>query len=341
MKLPNALEVMRSPPTAVLAGLAIALVTTLLFLPSFDDPAAEMDEGALVAYPSLVLEGLVPGRDFETFYGPGQPWLVAGAFEVFGPTLTVERLVGLGFRIATAVSIFVLVMPLGVALAAIGSLAAVILLLPLGLPALAILGALAALLAALATLSRTAARGLTRAPDSATAFAVAGLLGGVAVVFRPDLLPAVLLGSAPLFAIRAPVRFIDRPSFRLGDDAAAAALNQILPRLAARSEPGDRVFVGPQDLRRTNYTDTFVHFLLPETRPASFYTELNPGAANAADSGLADELRRADAVLLTTRFDHFLEPNDSRVYGSPEPNEVVAEEFRVDQRRDTYTLYRR
>ena len=55
----------------------------------------EMDEGAVVAYPARVLDGAVPHRDFLTFYGPGNLWLVAGAFAVFGESVGTERAVGL------------------------------------------------------------------------------------------------------------------------------------------------------------------------------------------------------------------------------------------------------
>ncbi len=54
-----------------------------------------MDEGAVVAYAARVLDGAVPHRDFLTFYGPGNPWLVAGAFAVFGESVGTERAVGL------------------------------------------------------------------------------------------------------------------------------------------------------------------------------------------------------------------------------------------------------
>ena len=64
---------------------AIVLVVVALSVPSLDDGGPEMDEGTLVAYPTLVRHGLVPGRDFETFYGPAQPYLIAAAFEVAGP----------------------------------------------------------------------------------------------------------------------------------------------------------------------------------------------------------------------------------------------------------------
>ena len=56
--------------------------------------AFEMDEGAVNAYAARILDGAVPHRDFLTFYGPGNLWLVAGAFEVFGESVGVERAVG-------------------------------------------------------------------------------------------------------------------------------------------------------------------------------------------------------------------------------------------------------
>ena len=52
--------------------------------------AFEMDEGAVNAYAVRVLDGAVPHRDFLTFYGPGNLWLVAGAFEVFGESVGVS-----------------------------------------------------------------------------------------------------------------------------------------------------------------------------------------------------------------------------------------------------------
>ena len=53
-----------------------------------------MDEGSVVAYSDRVLDGAVPHRDFLTFYGPGNLWMVAGAFAVFGASVATERGVG-------------------------------------------------------------------------------------------------------------------------------------------------------------------------------------------------------------------------------------------------------
>jgi hypothetical protein len=46
---------------------AAAVILTLLvpIWSSFEKPADEMDEGALLVYPELILKGQVPYRDFE------------------------------------------------------------------------------------------------------------------------------------------------------------------------------------------------------------------------------------------------------------------------------------
>ena len=56
-----------------------------------------------------------------------------------------------------------------------------------------------------------------------------------------------------------------------------------------------------------------MYFLLRDLGPASYYMEMNPGTANREGSGLADELRRADWLILTSEWDDWDEPNDSTV----------------------------
>ena len=70
--------------------------------------------------------------------------------------------------------------------------------------------------------------------------------------------------------------------------------------------------------------------------------------ANAEGSGMADELRAADIVILSSIRDDWDEPNDSREFGPNEPNEVVEDDFcLVDSYgtglggRGLYELYRR
>jgi HAMP domain-containing protein len=114
-------------------------------------------------------------------------------------------------------------------------------------------------------------------------------------------------------------------SFRVADPVAASDLELMVAEVERLSEPGDSIFVGTSDLTRTVYGDTFVYFLLPDLVPASFYTELNPGTANAEGSDLAEELERADFLLLTDRWEP--DTDEAGEAGSDAAQEVVDERF--------------
>jgi len=115
--------------------------------------------------------------------------------------------------------------------------------------------------------------------------------------------------------------------FYYGRPDAVVAVNALLPVVEANTEPGDTLFVGTGDLRKTAYSEAFLYYLLPHLDPATRYIEMDPGVANAEDSGLADEVRAADVLILSSIRDDWNEPNDSEVFGPNEPNEVVEEEF--------------
>ena len=129
-------------------------------------------------------------------------------------------------------------------------------------------------------------------------------------------------------------------TFLYGDEADAIAARRVLEAVEHVARPGDRLFVGPSDLRRTPYGDAFFYFLLPQLTPATYYIELDPGVANAPGSRLAEDLRSADLVILSSAWDSWDEPNGSRKLGSDEPNRVVRELFcRVGTFDPHYELY--
>jgi hypothetical protein len=115
--------------------------------------------------------------------------------------------------------------------------------------------------------------------------------------------------------------------FPYGRLDAVAAVNEMIPDLERVSEPGDTLFVGTGDLRKTPYSEAFLYYLFPELPPATRYIEMDPGVANAEDSGLADEVAAADFVVLSSIRDDWDEPNDSRRFGPNRPNEILAREF--------------
>ena len=81
------------------------------------------------------------------------------------------------------------------------------------------------------------------------------------------------------------------------------------------------------DLRQTVYNDTVFYYLFPELEPATRYMEMDPGMANAPDSGLAEDVASADWLILTRFWSGWIEPNESSVFGPDEPNQVVENQF--------------
>ena len=486
-------------------AIGVTIFALVLLLPGTAGKGPEMDEGAVVAYSARVLDGAVPHRDFLTFYGPGNLWLIAGSFEVFGSSVGAERAVGLLYRILIVLSLFALARRMAGLVAAVlaGLLAASIMAEEL-IWAYATYGAIAFGLVGLAL----AAWGASSATRRQTLLLFsAGAAGGVAVLMRLDFAPAVVVSVLPLLlfvparsrmwygvgllatavlyvphlVIVGPERVsrvvsdliaggpgrrlpIPRPwvypgslllasilvtallvllgvvlwrrgprdltgrvllstgLFSVGvlpwtlsraevfhirpfalvplsllpavalllarsvgvssrvrtalgvvivvvsllgvlnarqhalhgfselrgiqhayrgfydDDSGAGA---VVARAGRLARTGDSLFVGPQDLRRTNYGPTYMYFLLPQLRPASYYMEMNPLTANREGSGLAGELRRADWLILTSAWDDWNEPNESSKLGSSEPNDVVRSKFCLRSESGEYRLYER
>lgn len=115
--------------------------------------------------------------------------------------------------------------------------------------------------------------------------------------------------------------------FYYGRPDAVTSVRDLLDAVDQVAEPGDTLFVGTGDLRKTPYSEAFLYYLLPELPPATRYIEMDPGVANAEDSGLADELAAADIVILSSVRDDWVEPNESLEFGPSEPNEVLERDF--------------
>ncbi len=104
-------------------------------------------------------------------------------------------------------------------------------------------------------------------------------------------------------------------------------LEHALTIVDAHAQAGMHVFVGPQDLRRTVFGDTYLYFLMPQLIPSSFYLEMEPGIANGTNSRLGSDLAHSDILVLTSAYDNFFEPNASSLFGSDVPNTVVKNDF--------------
>ncbi len=163
-------------------------------------PIATMDEGIVLEYPELILHGEVPFRDFQSSYGPGAYLPLAAAYQVLGPSVTVERAVGVTYRLGTILAILALLWPLGVGLAVAGASLATVAILPVGMPQVPVAYgwyfALACLLWGL--WCARAALSDQRPRISTTLWGMSGVLAGAAASARPDLGVAALLSSLAL-----------------------------------------------------------------------------------------------------------------------------------------------
>jgi len=116
-------------------------------------------------------------------------------------------------------------------------------------------------------------------------------------------------------------------SFPLGRTAVADFAQRLVTDLVRLSAPGQKLLLGPGDLRRTVGADTFFYHLLPALEPATYYLEMNPGSTNAPGSRLAADVAGADWLILDRSWDYINEPNQSSEFGSDVPNQIVREKF--------------
>ncbi|MGQ0823420.1 MAG: hypothetical protein ACT4OX_00060 [Actinomycetota bacterium] len=542
----------RRPSARQRDALAVLLVGCVFALPLrglLRSQGPPMEEGFMLVFPELVLEGHLPNRDFLHLYGPGSLWTLAATFKVFGVSLVTERLFGLLQQMAIVFGMYALARPWGRRVAVVAGWTSGLVIIPFGLTALAWVGAVGlALVGITAALSARFTSDEGRAQRRALA---AGVLFGVALLFRLDLILAVALatavlargmatartkrivagiafGSAPYLVhvatagpghvfqgmVRDPVfelrggrglpvppswshldgflqragaleqlswplpepeasqqlflwfflllivvallvtlgvravraapasrrartllvvgafsagllpqaiqrvdsahlawvgcvpfgflavallhllrqrfprsqagrlalvsgttvllimlatipgftfrRYADYAAqsfdvhrtahrierdgrvFYYGKEDRADAANMVIAAAAAITEPGDRLFVGPTNLRKTPYSDAYLYYMLPELEPATYYIEMDPGVANADDSGMDEDLASADIVILSSIWDDWSEPNDSRVDGSRKSEAVLDRDFcLVDDFLGHYQLYER
>ncbi len=152
----------------------------------------------------------------------------------------------------------------------------------------------------------------------------------------------ILCGVAPQFTIRGyidesmqtfgkhvigfPINRKNR-NFYVPSPSIADAAQALVDTFDAQDpKPGERLFVGPTDLRYTPYTDAFFYFLYPELPPATYYIEMDPFDSKPG-TRLAADVQSADWVILTNVWNGWIEPNKSTAAGSNVPNEIIEREF--------------
>ncbi len=116
-------------------------------------------------------------------------------------------------------------------------------------------------------------------------------------------------------------------TFYYGRPDVADAARKLLEAVPNYAKPGDKLFVGTTDLRKTPYSDAYLYYLLPEYPPGTYYIEMDPGVANAKGSRLASDLRHSQIAILSGVWNNWSEPNDSLKFGSDAANKVLARDF--------------
>jgi hypothetical protein len=173
---------------------------------------------------------------------------------------------------------------------------------------------------------------------AAAVLAAIGLIEGLApeagTIVREAYMEALATGDVG-------ARFVEQDGrrFVFRNGLIARYTSELCEKLKELSKPGERLFVGPADLRRTNYCDTFIYHLFPQLRPASYFLEMNPFSANRPGSRLAADISTADWVVLNRMWDNWDEPNRSKEYGDDAPNRVMHSAFRLVAEAGPYLLF--
>ena len=182
----------RLPATrSLIAAAIIAVVVALPLRGLFIATGSSMEEGFMLVFPKRLLAGDVPNVDFLHLYGPASLDVLAGWYRVFGYTLESQRAFGLLQHIGIISAIYVLSRPWGRRIAVISAVTMTMLVLtPIGLSALAWEGGVA-----LGLWSAVFGVRALHTTDRAQVHAqlAAGVLAGLAIGYRPDLVLALAL----------------------------------------------------------------------------------------------------------------------------------------------------
>jgi hypothetical protein len=179
---------------SVRGAVAVGALLAFVMLPVrglYRATGSSMEEGFMLVFPWLVQQGRVPNVDFLHLYGPGSLHVLSVWYRVFGYTLESQRTFGLLQHLGIVFAVYALTRAWGRATAVgAGVIAALLIVTPIGLSALAWHGGLALAMWAIVFALRA------RRTDATIDWALAGGLGGLALTFRPDLVVAVSVALA-------------------------------------------------------------------------------------------------------------------------------------------------
>ena len=189
----------------------LALVAAVIALPLrglYAATGSSMEEAFMFVFPARLRDGKIPNVDFLHLYGPGSLDVLVGWYGLFGHSLASERTFGLLQHLGIIFGIYALTRAWGRVAATTCAIACTLLVLtPIGLSALAWEGGVA--LGLWSTVFAVRALNLAEREQSDDVQArvtrnlvVAGLLAGLALCYRPDLVIALVLAHGWLLLRR-------------------------------------------------------------------------------------------------------------------------------------------
>ena len=235
------------------------------------------DEGFLLTFADRVSRGAVVHRDFYSNYGPGGPWLLGGLFRLFGPHVWTERVLGGAARLLLAMALFAAGSRVGVAYGAAAFLICTVWGVVLGPAAYAWVLGVALVTAGVVLGASPGARQGRAWP------AVAGLLVGLAALFRVELLAVGLVAATPAL-VQGRSRFgpaRERAPFRLA--WFGGLLAGLLPLAVHVAVAGPRVVFDNLVIYPVLLAGPARHLPIPPTEPRALaFFLMATGAAAAA-----------------------------------------------------------
>jgi hypothetical protein len=178
--------------------IAVSFLISLLYLAlCMDRNVNVFDEGQILFGASRVMDGDVPYRDFYTIYPPGQIYLLAGLFKVFGTSVLVERIWDTVVRAGCVVLVLIVVSQAAPRRnAMLAAAASLVFLGYAGYYAYPVFPALAAALASVACLTPALERS-----NPVRWLLASGICVGIIVLFRHDVGVAVFGAECLILAV--------------------------------------------------------------------------------------------------------------------------------------------
>ena len=191
------------PGAAAATALAVVVVILLVAIPIAERwraPVSPLDEGMVLVYPDLLLDGAVPGETFDSTFPPGTSVLVATSYLVFGERLTAERAAGAAVRILLLVAVALMLRRFGRTTVIVGVVAIALLRVTGGVAAYPFtVGISFTFAGAAAMVTATDLTGRRRT----AALSASGLLLGFALACRVDVaIVVVLILGVPFVDLR-------------------------------------------------------------------------------------------------------------------------------------------